>query len=147
MRKTSLAVVFLSLVASSGSSGASTEGQFRVVVNASRPTTITRQQLADIFMMRATRWTDGTPVTPYDLSVADPTRQGFSKTVLGQSAESVVYHWRQQLATRYLKPPLVKSPEEMLSVVGSTAGAIGYVSDGTELPEGVRAVTVVEAAK
>ena len=147
MRKTSLALLSLSLVASSGSSGASTEGHFTVVVNASRPTTITRQQLADIFMMRATRWTDGTPVTPYDLSVADPTRQVFSKAVLGQSAESVVYHWRQQLATRYLKPPLVKSPEEVLSVVGSTAGAIGYVSDGTELPEGVRAVTVVEAAR
>ena len=106
------------------------------MVNASRPATLTRQQIADIFMMRATRWSDGTPVTPFDLSVADPTRQAFSKTVLGESSESVVFHWRQRLATRYAKPPLVKAPEELISVVGSTPGGIGYVSDGTELPGG-----------
>ena len=146
MSKTSLAVLFLSLAASSAPSRA-TEGQFRVVVNASRPTTLTRQQVADIFMLRATRWSDGTPVTPFDLSVADPTRQVFSKTMLGESSESVVFHWRQRLATRYVKPPLVKSPEELISLVGSTPGAIGYVSDGTELPEGVKAVTVVESAR
>src|SRR5262245_19720063 len=107
MSKTSLAVLFLSVAVSGVPTGASTENEFTVVVNASRPTTITRQQLADIFLMKATRWTDGTPVTPFDLSVGDPTRQAFSKTVLGQSPESVVYHWRQTLATRYVKPPLV----------------------------------------
>ena len=96
-------------------------------------------------MMRATRWSDGTPVTPFDLSVADP--RDLAKTMLGESSESVVFHWRQRLATRYVKPPLVKAPEELISVVGSTPGAIGYVSDGTELPEGVKAVTVVEAAR
>lgn len=147
MSKTSLAVLCLSLVASSGPSRASTEAPFTVVVNASRPTTITRQQLADIFMMRATRWSDGTPVTPFDLSVGDPTRQVFSKAVLGQSPESVVYHWRLQLATRYVKPPLVKSPDELISIVGSTPGAIGYVTSGTPLPETVKAVTVVEPTK
>ena len=40
MSKTSLAVLFLSLAASSAPSRA-TEGQFRVVVNASRPATLT----------------------------------------------------------------------------------------------------------
>jgi ABC-type phosphate transport system substrate-binding protein len=147
MSKTSLAVLCLSLVAGSGSSGASTETEFTVVVNASRPTTITRQQLADIFLMRATRWSDGTPVIPFDLSVGDPTRQVFSKVVLGQSPESVVYHWRQQLTTKYVKPPLVKSPDDLISVVGSTPGGIGYVVSGTPLPETVKAVTVVEPAR
>ena len=145
MNRLSLATLLLALAVSSAPAGANAGG-FTLVVNASRPTTLTRQQVADIFMMRATRWSDGTPVTAFDLSVTDPTRQQFSKTVLGQSPESVVYHWRQQLATRYVKPPLVKSEPDVLAIVGSTAGGIGYVAEGTELPDGVKPVAVVESA-
>ena len=145
MNRLSLATLLVALAVSSAPAGANAGG-FTLVVNASRPTTLTRQQVADIFMMRATRWSDGTPVTVFDLSVSDPARQQFSKTVLGQSPESVIYHWRQQLATRYVKPPLVKSETDVLAFVGSTAGAIGYVAEGTELPEGVKPVAVVETA-
>jgi ABC-type phosphate transport system substrate-binding protein len=146
MNKPSLSALLLSLALSSAPSGANAGG-FTVVVNASRPSALTRQQVADIFMKRATRWSDGTPVAPFDLSVADPTRKEFSKTMLGQSPESVVYHWQQELATRYTKPPLVKSATDVLSFVGTTPGGIAYVSEGTELPEGVKAVTVVETAR
>jgi ABC-type phosphate transport system substrate-binding protein len=146
MTKSSLSALVFALGVSSAASGTPTTGGFMLVVNASRPATLTRQQVADIFMMRATRWSDGTPVTPFDLSVEDPTRQVFSKSMLGQSPESVVYHWRQQLTTRYVKPPLVKSETDVLAVVGATPGAIGYVAEGTELPDGVRPVVVVETA-
>jgi ABC-type phosphate transport system substrate-binding protein len=146
MNKPSLAVLLLSLALSSAPSGANAAG-FTVVVNASRPAALTRQQVADIFMKRATRWSDGTPVTPFDLSVIDPTRQDFSRAVIGHSPESVVFHWQQGLATRYVKPPLVKSATDVLSFVGSTPGGIGYVSEGTALPEGVKAVTFVESAR
>ncbi len=145
MSKPSLFALLLALAVSSAPAGANAGG-FTLVVNASRPTTLTRQQVADIFMMKATRWSDGTPVTPFDLSVSDPTRQEFSRTMFGQSPESVVYHWRQQLATRYVKPPLVKSETDVLAVVSSTSGGIGYVAEGTPLPEGVKPVVVVETA-
>ena len=148
MLKPSLSTFLLvSLAISTGSSGESQALGFTVVVNASRPSSLTREQVADIFLKRATRWVDGTPVTPFDLSVKDPTRQEFSRAVLGKSPESVVYHWQQELSTRYAKPPLVKTPTEVLSVVSSTPGAIAYVGEGTELPEGVKAVTFVESAR
>jgi ABC-type phosphate transport system substrate-binding protein len=146
MSKTRLAVLFLSLTATTVPSGA-TAGPFTIVVNASRPATLTREQVAEIFMKRAVRWSDGTPVTPFDLSVQDPTRQVFSKEVLGQSSDAIVSYWQHQLFTGRVKPPLVKTPTDLLQVVASTPGAIGYVSEGTELPEGVKAVTVVAAAK
>jgi ABC-type phosphate transport system substrate-binding protein len=143
MNKASVALI-LSLVASSAPSGAAQTGQFVVIVNASRSVTLTRQQVADIFFKRALRWSDGTPVTPFDLSVADPTRQQFSKVMLGQSTASVVYHWqRQMFNARAGSPPLVKSPDDVLALVQSTPGGIGYVSEGTTLPEGVKAVTLV----
>jgi hypothetical protein len=146
MQKRSLFAFLVSAAISSASIGAAEPTRFTLVVNASRPTTLTRQQVSDIFLKRATRWSDGTPITPFDLSVADPTRQSFSKVMLGRSPESVVYHWQQELATRYVKPPLVKSPTDILSVVASTEGGIAYVSEGTELPEGVKAVTLVDTA-
>jgi ABC-type phosphate transport system substrate-binding protein len=144
MTRAALALVLLSAVTVARSGSAET-GHFKVVVNASRPTTLTRQQVADIFLKRATRWVDGTMVAPYDLSVVDATRQSFSNTVLGQSTASVVFYWQRQMSAAKGVPPLVKTPEDLLSAVQSTAGGIGYVSEGTELPEGVKAVTVVEA--
>ena len=140
--------LLLLLMTSSVPMGAADTGRFTVVVNTSRPSTLTRQQVADIFMRRALRWNDGTPVTPFDLSVADPTRQQFSRSLLGQSTSAIVYYWqRQMFATNSLTPPLVKSADDVLAAVGSTAGGIGYVSEGTPLPDGVKAVTLVEIAK
>ena len=147
MLKPFLSALLISLTISSASSAASEAGRFTVVVHASRPSALTRQQVADIFLKRATRWSDGTPVTAFDLSVGDPTRKEFSKTVLGRSPESVVYLWQQELTTRNVKPRLVKSASDGHSFVGSTEGGIGYVSEGTELPAGVKAVTVVESAR
>jgi ABC-type phosphate transport system substrate-binding protein len=146
MNKPSLAVLLL-LAAATASSGSTEPGHFTVVVNASRPSTLSRQQVADIFLKRAVKWIDGTPVTPFDLSVADATRQNFSSTVLGQSTASVVFYWQKQMSAARNLPPLVKAPDELLSLVQSTAGGIGYVSEGTELPEGVKAVTLVDATR
>ena len=36
------------------------------------------------------------------------------------------------------------SDDEVLVYVGKTSGAVGYVSSGTALPPGVKAVTIVE---
>jgi ABC-type phosphate transport system substrate-binding protein len=147
MSKTTLPLLLL-LAVSSAPMGAADTGRFTIVVHTSRPSTLTRQQVADIFMKRALRWGDGIPVTPFDLSVADPTRQQFSRSMLGQSTAAIVYYWqRQMFATNALSPPLVKSADDVLSAVGSTAGGIGYVSEGTVLPEGVKPVTLVENAK
>ncbi|HET9314726.1 MAG TPA: substrate-binding domain-containing protein, partial [Vicinamibacteria bacterium] len=85
MKKASLAALVLSVAVSSAPSGAAQTGQFTLVVNASRPSALTRQQVSDIFYKRATRWSDGTPITPFDLSVGDPTRQVFSRAMLGRS--------------------------------------------------------------
>ena len=52
-------------------------GRFTLVVNASRPAALSRKQVADFFLKRASNWPDGTAVAPIDLSVASPTRAGF----------------------------------------------------------------------
>ncbi len=118
--------------------------RYSVVVNASRPATLKRRQVADLFLKPAPRWPDGTPVTVVDLSVNDVTRAAFSKGVLEQTTASVVHHWQRQMLTGRIVPPLVKSEEALLAVVAATPGGIGYVSPGAALPAGVKTVTLVD---
>jgi len=117
---------------------------FTVVVNASRPTTLKRHQVADLFLKPAPRWPDGTPVAVVDLSVNDATRAAFSKGVLEQSTAAVVHHWQRQMMSGRVAPPRVKSPDAALAFVAQTPGGIGYAAPGAALPEGVRVVTLVE---
>jgi ABC-type phosphate transport system substrate-binding protein len=118
--------------------------RFAVVVNASRPATLRRRQVAELFLKRAPRWPDGTRVEAVDLSVNDSTRAAFSKAVLEQSTAGVVHYWQQQMLTGRIVPPLVKSEEGLLAFVAATPGGIGYVGSGATLPEGVKVVKLVE---
>lgn len=118
-------------------------GRFTIVVNASRPASLSRKQVADFFLKRVSSWPDGTPVAPIDLSVASPTRGGFSKAVIGQPTEGVVRYWQQAMTSGLrLTPPLVKPEDAVLSLVRSTPGGIGYVTEGAALPEGVKRLTI-----
>lgn len=141
-----LSAVTLCLAVAAGaaaqSGGAAEGGGFTVIVNASRPASISRQQLADVFLRKSTRWTDGVAITPFDLSVTDPTRQAFSKAVLNQTTASIVHYWQQQMVAGRGVPPLVKAAPDVLEFVKATPGGIGYVPAGTALPEGVKAVTI-----
>lgn len=152
MRMRTLTALILCLAGAAATGAAADDtaapnGAFTVIVNASRPSSIPRQQLADVFLRKSTRWSDNTAITPVDLSVADVTRGNFSKAVLGQSTASVVHYWQQQMLAARGVPPLVKSVADVLAFVKATPGGIGYVPEGTALPEGVKAVTVTEAAK
>lgn len=143
MMKRSLVTFSILLAASSASAGAAETVAYTVIVNASRPASLTRQQIADLFLKRASRWPDGTPAVPVDLSVTEPTRQTFSRTMLGRPTEGIVQYWQQQMYAGRGTPPLVKSPEETLEFVKTTAGAIGYVRSGMPIPAGVKEVTLV----
>jgi ABC-type phosphate transport system substrate-binding protein len=121
---------------------------FVVVVNASvAGTTVHRADLAAVFLKKAVRWGDGSPANPVDLSGTSPVRKGFSETVLHMPVMAVVQYWGRQLASMAtsVRPPTVKGSEgEVLAYVAKTSGAVGYVSSGTALPPGVKAVTVID---
>jgi len=121
---------------------------FVVVVNASvAGTTVHRADLAAVFLKKAVRWGDGSPANPVDLSGTSHVRKDFSEGVLHMPVMAVVQYWGRQLASMAasVRPPTVKgSEDEVLVYVAKTSGAVGYVSTGTALPPGVKAVTVVD---
>ena len=103
--------------------------------------------LAAVFLKKAVRWGDGSPANPVDQSGTSPVRKGFSETVLHMPVMAVVQYWGRQLASMAasVRPPTVKgSEDEVLVYVAKTSGAVGYVSSGTALPHGVKAVTIID---
>jgi len=122
---------------------------FVVVVNSSvAGTSVHRADLAAVFLKKAVRWGDGSPANPVDQSGTSPVRKGFSESVLHMPVMAVVQYWGKQLASvaaSSLRPPIVKaSDDEVLLYVAKTSGAVGYVSSGTALPPGVKAVTIID---
>jgi ABC-type phosphate transport system substrate-binding protein len=121
---------------------------FVVVVNASvAGATVHRADLAAVFLKKAVRWGDGSPAVPVDQSGTSHVRKDFSEAVLHMPVMAVVQYWGRQLVSMAasVRPPTVKASDgEVLVYVGKTSGAVGYVSSGTPLPPGVKAVAVVE---
>lgn len=66
--------------------------------------------------------------TPLNLLPGDPLRQQFLSSVLGQSEEQYTGYW---LVRRYVgkgaPPQEVASPEEIIRIIDSTPGALGYI--------------------
>jgi ABC-type phosphate transport system substrate-binding protein len=52
--------------------------------------------------------------------------------------------WSDEIEKGVQPPPVKGSDEEVIAYVASTPGAIGYVSAGVALPEGVKAMALAE---
>lgn len=119
---------------------------YAVVVNAAHSGgALSKGDLADVFLRRATRWSTGEPIQVVDQSLRSEVRVEFTHDVLALSSLAVLTYWQRQLTRGGERPPPVKSSDdEVLAFVAKTPGAIGYVLPGTPSPEGVKRLQVVE---
>lgn len=133
----------LTVLGASSLAGAS---EFMIVVNTRiEGATIRRSLLAEIYQKDVVRWGDHTRILPIDQSLHAPVRLVFAREVLGLSIGEVQQFWRQRLALRRELPPTTRaSDEEVLEVVASKRGAIGYVRQGVPLPPDVKVLAVID---
>ena len=116
----------------------------RIIVHPQvKGTQIPRATVTAIFLKQAPRWTDGTPVVPVDQSVKSPVRSVFSNRVLGQALMDVQIYWQRKMSVGLTPPPVKTSDEDVIAFVGSTPGAIGYVSAAAAVPDSVRVIEVI----
>lgn len=117
---------------------------FRVVVHAANPvTTLTKAELARLFLKKTTVWSDGRAALPVDLDAQSAVRRGFSRRVLQRDVASVKTYWQQMIFSGRGVPPAEKaSDSEVLAFVRANNGAVGYVSSDTALGEGLKSLTV-----
>lgn len=102
-----------------------------VVVNsAANPQPILSQSmLCAIFGMRLKKWEDGLPIKVFVLPDENPLHITFSKKVLGVFPYQLRSAWDRLVFSGTGEEPIkVQSEQQMRAIVGSTSGAIGYLS-------------------
>ena len=119
---------------------------FVVVVHSRNPSgPMPRAQVARLFLRKLKEWPNGAIAEPVDLALGAPTRDAFTRLVLGKSIATVRAYWQQRLFSGAEVPPPEKATEaEALEFVRTHAAAVGYVSVDTPLPAGVRALELGE---
>lgn len=89
---------------------------------------LTVEQVSQLFMGRAKSLPDGTVVTPIDLAEGAPARVQFVERVLGKNEQQLRSYWSRMIFTGKGQPPRsVNSAAEVVKMVASTPGFIGYV--------------------
>lgn len=110
---------------------------FVVVVNAAGPASLSKDDVSKIFLKKSGQ------LMAVDQSKESRVRSAFSAMVLGRPVAAITSYWQNQIFSGGDTPPMEKSSDaDVIAYVRSNPKAIGYVSAGTDLPDGVRAVTI-----
>ena len=130
MRRCWSLIVVLFVGSLFGSVARAAQIDFVVVVNASNPTTsISREELAKIFLKQETTWPDGQAIAPVDQAADAPVRGTFTREILRRSVGAVKSYWEKQIFSGSAVPPVEKSSNDSVSsYVLTNRGAIGYIS-------------------
>jgi ABC-type phosphate transport system substrate-binding protein len=137
----------VSLVILAASPSVAQEASRAVVIMSAQNSTrsVPRLDVVRIFMGQLTRWPDGARILPVDKSMTSPVRKEFSREVLRQSLLVVDNYWKQRIFAGRGAPPVVKdSDAAVVEFVSAHPAAIGYVSAGYLLPDGVKAIPTWE---
>lgn len=108
---------------------------FRLIVHPGNPAEHeSRTLIADLFLKKVTRWSNGTSARPVDQRPDTGVRRRFSETVLKRTVEAVRRFWQQKIFSgRDLPPPELDSDQAVVAFVESHPGAVGYVSVDAKL--------------
>jgi hypothetical protein len=107
----------------------------QIIANAN-VTVLTQSQLRRIFSMRQRYWSDKQKIVVFVLPSAHPLHQRFSKKDLGIFPYKLDRIWAKLTYSGLGTAPIVvQSRQALINAVMSTAGAIGYAEDITEMKE------------
>jgi ABC-type phosphate transport system substrate-binding protein len=122
---------------------ASAADGFRVVANESVPvSSLSRTELARIFLKKQIEWPDGESAVPVDQSSISLVRTAFTQTVHEKKMSAITSHWQKQIFSgRGVPPPVRGSDDEVIAFDRSTPGANGYVAADTPAT-GVKTIRV-----
>ena len=111
-----------------------------VVSAKSAVTFLTPNQVADIFLGRASRFPNGLLAVPIDLNDGSPERDQFYARIAGKTPAQVKAYWSKIIFTGRGQPPkAVATDLEVKKILAADLGAIGYI-DAAHLDDSVRAL-------
>jgi len=125
MNRIGITIVALALSLASGIASSDVV----VVVSARSPiTTLSKNQLIDIFLGKVSRYPDGTEAMPLDQAEGSSARDEFYTRVADKSAAQIKAYWSKIIFTgRGQPPPTVSNSVEMKKRIQGNPAAIGYI--------------------
>jgi ABC-type phosphate transport system substrate-binding protein len=99
------------------------------VVSAKSPiTALSKSQVMDIFLGRASRFPDGTPALPIDQIEGTAAHTEFYATFAGRTGAQVKAYWSRIIFTGRGQPPkVVSNSGELKELLAKNPRAIGYI--------------------
>jgi ABC-type phosphate transport system substrate-binding protein len=119
--------------------------EYKVVTHSSNSiSSISKKDLSWLFLKRRTNWSSGELAKPIDQAPTSEVRISFTTEVMGRSVRQVESHWNAQVFSGKSSPPkIAKSDQEVLELVKTIPGAVGYVSADADL-DGVKVLEITE---
>ena len=135
MKSSLLPILFTGLLSLFSMPPAVASDGILVVANTTQPhTDLSREQVRNLFMGASV----GYQLYPVALPPQNRTRSLFNAKVIGMAESRIQSYWAQMKFTGRLTPPdEVSNEEEMLKYLNENEGSIGYLTTGTEIPEGL----------
>lgn len=102
-----------------------------VVAERSTVTSLTRNQLLDIFLGRAARFPNGTRAVPIDQAEGTAVRDDFYASFAGKTPAQLKAHWAKIIFTGRGQPPRAgANSAEIKKLLVRNPNAIGYIEAG-----------------
>lgn len=116
---------------------------YQVIVNSGNSTdSISKGDLAKIFMKKSSSFPNGTKAEPVDQNEDSPVRAAFSEDVLGKKVSAIKSFWQKQIFSgRGTPPDILDTDGDVIEFVKRNPGAVGYISAGASA-DGVKVLTV-----
>lgn len=134
MKQSTLFLVPLLLFLFPSAPSAGTRG-FKVIVNPeSHVTSLTKKEVSRLFLKKVKTWDNDLQVIPVNLPVGSPARDRFAKEIHNKAPVAVKAYWQQRVFSGRDVPPVErKSDASVVAFVRANPGAIGYVSENTDV--------------
>jgi ABC-type phosphate transport system substrate-binding protein len=111
-----------------------------VVSSKSAVTTLSKNEITDIFLGKTRRFPDGTPTMAIDQVDGSAARDEFYMRLAGKTAAQLTAYWSKIIFTgRGQPPPTVLDDIEMKKRISANPAAIGYI-DRSLVDDSVRVV-------
>lgn len=116
-----------------------------VVTGAKSPsTTLSRNQVSDVFLGKVVSLPDGSSAAPIDQPESSPLRDEFYSKVANKSAAQAKAHWAKLYFTGRGVPPREGTDSNNIKrILNSTPGSIGYIEQSS-LDSSVKVVFVAQ---
>ena len=127
-------LVWLATMSILGSTATVLHGQvatarFQVIAHRDNPlSSLSTRDLSRLFLKRTLDWPNGTDVEPIDQKIGSEVREAFSQTIHGRSTAKIESYWQRKIFAGEMPPPQIGSDAEVIALVCTTPGAIGYIS-------------------